>query len=292
MVKQKQYNTVSEIIVNNKAEILEDWVQNTIKLGGTRVMDLMGEDELRRQSEKLLDALAIAFGAEQYTDITKKEFESSVTILREVSASRARQDFTASETATYIFAIKDALLKFLQVELAGNPEFLNLEIAKINKLIDQLGLITFETYATTREEIISEQSRSLLDLSTPIIKLWDDVLLLPLVGIIDTARSRQVMEVVLNSIVQTESLVVIVDVTGVPIIDTQVAQSLLKTSTAARMLGVEIILTGISVDAAITMTKLDIDWGNMITRGTLRAGVAEAFSMVNLVVVPGKDDQK
>lgn len=292
MAKQKQYKTVAEVIIDNKEMILEDWIQNVLNLSGTRVIDLMGEDELRKQSDELLKALSIAFNTEQYTDITTKEFAPSVKILRELSASRARQGFSASETATYVFSIKDALLKFLQIEVQANPEFLNVEISKVNKLIDQLGLLTFETYAITREEIISEQSRSLLDLSTPVIKLWDNILLLPLVGIIDTSRSQQIMEVILNSIVQTESLVVIIDVTGVPVIDTAVAQSLLKTSTAARMLGVEIILTGISVDAAITMTKLNIDWGNMITHGTLRSGVAEAFSMINLVVLPSKDDQK
>ena len=188
-------------------------------------------------------------------------------------------------TAFYVLSLKGALLEYLQVDFGDEHELLNTEVQKMNKIIDNLALLTFEIYSKTREQIIGQQSQALLELSIPSIKLWDEILLLPVVGIIDTTRAQLLIESLLKAIVEYEARVVILDVTGVPMIDTQVAQNIIKTVASAQMMGAKVVITGISPDAAQTLTKLEVDMSTLNTRGTLRADVIEAFAMINKKVV-------
>ncbi|MFQ6678733.1 MAG: STAS domain-containing protein [Fidelibacterota bacterium] len=284
MPRKKRPKTIANILVTHQKEILVDWLTNIRQLPENRTFELMTEHQIETQATDLLSTLTTAFSAEQYTDISAPEFADSVALLQDISASRAEQGFTPSETMIFVISLKDVLAKCIIEEFSDNFAEMTDEIIKMNKVIDKLGLITFETFTKTREEVIIDQSRSLLELSTPVVKLWEQIVMLPLVGIIDTYRATQMLEALLYSIVETESTVAILDVTGVPVIDTKVAQHLFKTIAAAKMLGAKVIISGISADAAQTMTKLDLETSHLKTTGTLRSGLAMAFQMIGVIV--------
>jgi rsbT co-antagonist protein RsbR len=197
-----------------------------------------------------------------------------------VSAAHAREGLSAGETLLFMLSFRDALLPFIVEAFASDGARLTAELRRVSGIVDRLSIEAAEAHTTARERLIERQSRAILDLSTPILQIWPQILLLPLVGVVDTRRSQQVMEDLLTSIARERALVAILDVTGVPIIDTRVALHLTKTVGAANMLGAQVILTGISPDAAQTLVKLDVDLRGMHTRGTLHNGLIEALRML------------
>jgi len=277
--------SVAELLDLRQKEIMVTWLANIRALAGTRTTELMTAGQLDIQATDFLRVITEAFRSEVYDDMEHPSMRPSVQMLKDISASRAQQGFTASETATFIFSLQDAIMEYLQIEIGDNPELLNKEIVKMSKIIVKMGLLTFEIYATTREEVIGQQARSIMELSTPALRVWDEVLLLPLIGTFDTPRAQQMMEIVLQVIVDTESRVLLLDVTGVPVMDTKTASHLLKTVEACRMLGCDVIITGISPSTAQTMTKLSIELAIVKTMGTLRAGMVEAYKLVGKEVV-------
>ena len=277
--------SVAELLDLRQKEIMVTWLANIRALAGTRTTELMTAGQLDIQATDFLRVITEAFRSEVYDDMEHPSMRPSVQMLKDISASRAQQGFTASETATFIFSLQDAIMEYLQIEIGDNPELLNKEIVKMSKIIVKMGLLTFEIYATTREEVIGQQARSIMELSTPALRVWDEVLLLPLIGTFDTPRAQQMMEIVLQVIVDTESRVLLLDVTGVPVMDTKTASHLLKTVEACRMLGCDVIITGISPSTAQTMTKLTIELAIVKTMGTLRAGMVEAYKLVGKEVV-------
>jgi rsbT co-antagonist protein RsbR len=185
-------------------------------------------------------------------------------IVAELSRSRARQGFTATETSVALTSLKDALVPLVRASEASVDDLIDLAA-----LVDDLGLLTVETYVATREHVIADQAEQLLELSTPVIKLWDGVVAVPLVGTLDSARTQVVMENLLQTLVDTESEHAIIDITGVPAVDTQVAQHLLKTVVAARLMGAECIVSGIRPQIAQTIVALGIEFGDIVTKATL-----------------------
>jgi len=282
---EQKKNTVAQIMVLKQNEILTSWIKRLRSLLLSDTIKIIGERQVMIQAEKLLKYLTDSFAGENYDDIESPEFVKSVDLLRDISALNAKQGISPVETAIFVLSLKDPLLELLQEMLGDDPALFKAEVIKMNHVIDKLGLLTFDAFTKARENLINEQNQTILELSTPTVKLWDKILLLPLIGVVDTMRAAQVIESLLETIFETESHVAILDVTGVPIIDTQVAQHLMKTITAAGMLGAKVIVTGISPDMAQTMVKLDIDLGAVKTCGTLRAGISEAFKLIGKKIV-------
>lgn len=231
--------------------------------------------EVRRELEDLYSLVVRAMsGADE------QAAGELTAVLAELSRSRARNGFTPRETALGVFALKDAVYELVaDADLA--PEYL-----AFSRMIDDLGLLTFETYAAAREQIIADQAASMLELSTPVIRLWDGVIAVPLVGALDSARTQLVMEKLLETLVATGADHAVLDITGVSTVDTEVAQHLLKTVSAARLLGAECIVSGIRPQVAQTIVSLGIEFGDIATKATLADALALALRQAGLKVVP------
>jgi len=201
--------------------------------------------------------------------------------LAELSRSRARAGATPTETAVSVFALKDAVYELITASADLVPEFLTL-----SRMIDDLGLHTFEAYSAAREQIISDQAESMLELSTPVVRLWDGIIAVPLVGTLDSARTQLVMEKMLDALVALGADHAVIDITGVPTVDTEVAQHLLKTVMAARLLGAECTISGIRPQIAHTIVSLGIEFGDIATKATLADALAHALKKSGLKVGP------
>ncbi|WP_442811221.1 STAS domain-containing protein [Streptosporangium sp. NBC_01756] len=195
-------------------------------------------------------------------------------LLAELSRTRARRGFTPTETAVVVFGLKESLYEI--VENDGSPEALR-GFIWFSQLVDELGLFTMETYATAREKVIIDQAEQLLELSTPVVKLWEGIVAVPLVGTLDSARTQVVMEKLLQTLVDTGSEHAVIDITGVPAVDTQVAQHLLKTVVAARLMGAECVISGIRPQIAHTIVTLGIEFGDIVTKASLADALAHAL---------------
>lgn len=215
-------------------------------------------------------------------DVAGDAFAPLAAQAAQISASRARDGHTPVATANLVLALKGIIADLVLAHLSDDRHVG--VIVAMNTVLDRLALVTFSSYVETRERLIERQSRALVDLATPVLPIWRHIVLMPLVGIIDTQRARQITEWLLEALAREEARVAIIDVTGVPIIDSRVALHLTKTVDAARLLGAKVVLTGFSADAAQTLVKLDVNLRGMITRGNLRAGLAEAFRLVGLSV--------
>ncbi|WP_328422483.1 STAS domain-containing protein [Micromonospora sp. NBC_00389] len=225
----------------------------------------LSQAELRRQVHDLHHAI-VSTGEQGVIDLSAENAAELRATLSELSRGRARQGFSATETAISIFALKDVLADLVQE--AGGDKALHDYVA-FSRLVDELGLFTFESFVRTRESLIADQAEQLLELSTPVVKLWEGVVAVPLVGTLDSARAQVVMERLLQTLVDTSSPYAIIDITGVPAVDTQVAQHILKTVVAARLMGADCIISGIRPQIAQTIVALGIEFGDIATKASL-----------------------
>jgi len=261
--------------------ILADWLSELTRASGN-----VDQGERQEQARTLVRLLtdALQKGAPE-EDIDDPAWAPIRELLSGISASRAREGSTPSETATFIFSIKQPLFSRLRRAHKSDAEGLASDIWGSTLLLDRLGLFTMEVFQKSREDIISRQQRELLELSTPVVSLWEGVLAVPLIGTLDSERTQVVMESLLERIVQTGAAIAIIDITGVPTVDTLVAQHLLKTVGAARLMGAECIISGIRPQIAQTIVHLGVDLGDVATKATLAAAFQLALARLGASVV-------
>lgn len=276
-------NPVYNLLKKKKKQILKQWINYLVEDPYLQE-DLMSNEEMEEQSNELLTLLTQALESENYTDITAAEFDRINETLASLSISRAHQGFSPTETAKYLFTLKDAIVKYLEEELKDKPELIYEEFRKVSKLIDSLGVVTFETYIKGREEVIGRQTEEIAEISTPVIKVWEGIIAMPIIGTLDSARTQVVMESLLQEIVNTGSSIAILDISGVPTVDSLVSQHLMKTVTATRLLGAECIISGIKPEIAQTVVHLGIDLSNIVTKATLASALQHAFKLAHLEV--------
>ena len=261
---------VPEIIRQSEAEILQSWMKEMAI--STRRADLMNDRDLLSQSSVLLSLMVDAMKSGNMTDIRATEWGRVRDHLAEISRTRAQQGFSPSEIAGYVLSLKKPIFIKLRTELKDASQVAE-ETWLLTEVVDKLGLYTTEVFQKSREEVIARQQQEMLELSTPVVKLWDGILALPLIGTLDSARTQIVMESLLQRIVETGSEVAIIDITGVPTVDTLVAQHLIKTVTAARLMGADCVISGIRPQTAQTIVHLGVDLADVATKATL----ADAF---------------
>jgi rsbT co-antagonist protein RsbR len=267
---------VVQILDKHERDLLPAWVDTQLAASITR-RDLLAEAELREQSREFLHRLREASASGGLDDIESARWEPVRDHLRAVSAERARLGFTPSETAMFVFSLKEPLFARLRQEIGMDAGTLADETWAANLLLDRLGLFTTEVHQQGREDIISRQNQEMLELSTPVVELWDGILALPLIGTLDSARTQVVMENLLQRIVETGASIAIIDITGVPTVDTLVAQHLLKTVAAARLMGADCLISGIRPQIAQTIVHLGVELHTVTTKATLAAAFAVAL---------------
>jgi len=262
------------IIEQHQKEVLAEWLSNQTTSGAARSGRIQ-ESQLREESQRFLTLLtqAIQQGVEfetrgsQWADI--REF------LTELSRTRAAQGFTPSQVATFVFSLKQAMFKRVTESLRTEPAALAGALWDATTVLDALGLYTTEVFQQAREQLIARQQEELIELSTPVVQLWDGILALPLIGTLDSERTQVVMESLLERLVATGSSIAVIDITGVPTVDTLVAQHLLKTVAAAQLMGADCIISGIRPQIAQTIVHLGIDLSTVATKASL----ADAFGL-------------
>jgi rsbT co-antagonist protein RsbR len=276
-------NLLVEIFERHEKDLLNVWMDLQLRSATSR-RDLIKDNELREQSAQFLRLLREATARAGTESLDNAAWAPVRELLASISSSRARQGFTPSETATFVLSLKEPVFARLAQELGSDARALADEIWKATTLLDALGLYTTESYQKTREQIIGEQQREMLELSTPVVQLWDGVLGLPLIGTLDSARTQVVMENLLQRIVDTGARIAVIDITGVPTVDTLVAQHLLKTVAAARLMGADCIISGIRPQIAQTIVHLGLELNTVATKATLADAFALALQRVGLGV--------
>jgi len=275
-------NVILSLIDRNYQRLLTDWLACQKRDG--HLANAQRETDAADLARQFLEELRRCAAVDQLDDINAAEWAPLRELLADLSRTRASQGFSPSETAVFVFSLKEALFELLRRELGSDAGQFARESWNANRLLDGLGLYTIEAYAKTREEMITRQQQELLELSTPVVELWEGILALPLIGTLDSARTQIVMESLLERIVSSGAEIAIIDITGVPTVDTLVAQHLIKTISAARLMGADCILSGIRPQIAQTIVHLGLEL-NVISKANMADALALALRRSGKAVV-------
>ncbi len=283
MTNQDYANRISQLIQDHQAEIGAEWVAQLEAL--TVRSSVVSREQLRSHCQQFLAAFTNATRGGELQNIEHRSWDEVRDLLSEISSARAKGGSTPSDTATFVFSLKQPLFSHLQNGFASDPAGLANASWTIGTLLDKLGLYTIETFQRTRDQIIVRQQQELLELSTPVVKLWDGILALPLIGTLDSARTQVVMENILQKIVDTGAAIAIIDITGVPTVDTLVAQHLMKTIAAARLMGADCIISGIRPQIAQTIVHLGVNLEDVTTKASLADAFVVALERTGTAIV-------
>lgn len=286
MAKAPVAPQLSTLIHDHEEDILAGWLE-ALKAAGGDGGGRVREAELRTQCRNFLRVLPDIIAGDDLADIQSPTFERARELLADISRSRAVQGFSPKETAVFIFSIKEPIFGLIQGQAQKSAAAAIQDIWALSVLIDQLGLFTMEAYQKSREEVIIRQQEEIAELSTPVVRLWDGVLALPLIGTLDSNRTQVVMENLLQAIVDQSAAIAIIDITGVPTVDTLVAQHLLKTIAAARLMGADCIVSGIRPQIAQTMVHLGVEL-SVVSKPTLADALALALRRTGRMVTSAK----
>jgi rsbT co-antagonist protein RsbR len=273
-MSNNQSNRVGLILERDEKELLQDWLSE-LQTSGADNDGIISVGELRAQAGEFIRNLRMAVQSGKMNEGGHGEWTRLRGFLEDLSRSRVSQGFRSDQTAAFIFSLKKPLFSRLGQELSGDADALAREVWAATELLDSLAMHTVKAFQKTREDVIRRQQEEMLELSTPVVKLWEGVLALPMIGTLDSARTQVVMESLLQRIVDTGSEIAIIDITGVPTVDTLVAQHLLKTVTAIRLMGADCIISGIRPQIAQTIVHLGVDLDGVTTKSNL----ADALSL-------------
>jgi len=279
----KSDNRTAAILKKHERDLLSEWVGD-LKQAGSGTDGRISEKELHEQAGKFLSLMQQAAQSAGIGDTDAPQWQALRDFLDEISRSRVLQGFNSEQTARFILSFKKPLFARLRAELGSDAGALADETWAATELLDRLGMHTVKSFQKTREDVINRQQQELLELSTPVVKLWDGVLALPMIGTLDSNRTQVVMESLLQKIVDTGSETAIIDITGVPTVDTLVAQHLLKTVTAIRLMGADCIISGVRPQIAQTIVHLGVDLQGVTTKASLADALALALKRSGFVI--------
>ena len=282
---------ISKILKSKRKPLFETWMQNQLASEGLRE-DLVSNEELRTTSDELIGALLQSLNEQSLNNPVDGSFDPVLEILAGISMERAKQGFSPRETGLFVLSLKEALLDVLRAELKNDPAALFEESYKLGRVMDHFVINSFEVFIKGREEVILRQTDEISEISTPVIRLWDGILALPIIGTLDSSRTQIIMEALLNEIVATGSSIAILDISGVPAVDSLVAQHLIKTVSATRLMGAECIISGIRPEIAQTIVHLGINLSDIITKASLASALQYSFQALSLQVKKTSQTQK